>query len=224
MKKIKNLKKRIGVLLIALCLSVLSVCEVSAQVKFPSSGFVMDSISGSTVNFNAYYSKYGRYADAAQIGLFDRNGKMLKYKVCSSFTSINGLKKNKLYYYKGRGVDYDSRSGYYVPVTGWSSRKAFCTAQYKNGLVSKTSRNVYFKFPKVSGVKGYKLYISTSKTSGYKKVATVKPGKKVVIKKFKGKQFQYYKNYYFYVTPILSSGVKCDSLIGRYFWITKSYR
>lgn len=35
MKKIKNLKKRLGVLLIALCLSVLSVCEVSAQVKFP---------------------------------------------------------------------------------------------------------------------------------------------------------------------------------------------
>ena len=44
MKKIKNLKKRLGVLLIALCLSVLSVCEVSAQVKFPSNGFAMDSI------------------------------------------------------------------------------------------------------------------------------------------------------------------------------------
>lgn len=224
MKKIKNLKKRLGVLLIALCLSVLSVCEVSAQVKFPSNGFAMDSVYKSTVYINAYRSNYGKYADYAQIGLFDRSGKMLKYDVCGSSAMLTGLKKNKLYYYKGRGVTYDSRSGYYVPTTGWSSKKAFCTAKYANGLVSKKSRNVYFKFPKVSGVKGYKLYISTKKISGYKKVATVKPGKKIVLKKFRGKQFQYYKNYYYYVTPILSDGTKCDSLIGAYFWITRSYR
>lgn len=226
MKKIKNLRKRLCVVVLALCLSVLSVCEVSAAAKFPSNGFDLSSLSssGTSASFNLYRGNYGRYADYVQLGLFDKNGKMLKYTVNSSYASFSGLKTNKLYYYKGRGVVYNSSLGYYVATTGWSSKKAFCTARYKNGLVSRKSRNVYFKFPKVSGVKAYKLYISTKKTSGYKKVATVKPGKQVVIKKFCGKPFQYYKDYYFYVTPILSSGTKCDSLIGNGFRITRTYR
>lgn len=44
--------------------------------------------------------------------------------------------------------------------------------------------------PKVKGVKKFTLYMSTKSDKGYKKVKKVKPGKTVVISKFKNKAFK----------------------------------
>lgn len=68
------------------------------------------------------------------------------------------------------------------------------------GLTSKSSNNVKIKWSKVSGAKSYSVYVSTSKTSGYKKKATV-TGTSYIIKNNKS-----YTNYYVYV---VANKVKC---------------
>ena len=60
-------------------------------------------------------------------------------------------------------------------------------------LTSKSSSNVKVKWQKVSGAKSYTVYVSTKKTSGYKKKGTVK-GTSFVIKNNKR-----YTDYYVYV-------------------------
>lgn len=78
--------------------------------------------------------------------------------------------------------------------------QALQSAKYKVRQVGK-SRKVKIKTPKVAGIKNYKIYMSTKKNSGWKKIKTLKPGKAITISRFKGKSFKYYKNYYYKIVP-----------------------
>ena len=106
------------------------------------------------------------------------------------------LKKNQLYYYRVRATAYDYTQKKYVPVSDWSYGYGINTAICK---VKLSGKKIKIKVPKVKGVKKFTLYMSTKSDKGYKKVKKVKPGKTVVISKFKNKAFKNGKYYYYNV-------------------------
>lgn len=158
----------------------------------------------------------------AEVGLWNASGKMVQSVECISYAYFTNLKKNRLYYFRVRGLTYDSVQRAYTASTDWSAAKAFVTADYKLTLVSRKSRIVRFKFPKVTGVKSYVLYMSTKEASGYKKVKTVKPGGTYKVSKFKNKSFVYKKNYYYKIVPKLKTGGKAAAYVDG-FYIYKVY-
>lgn len=72
-------------------------------------------------------------------------------------------------------------------------------------LTGKTSASTYIEWKKVSGAEGYEIYRSTSKYSGYKRVATIKKGSTV---SYKDKSVKSGKTYYYKVRPYCKSGSK----------------
>lgn len=72
-------------------------------------------------------------------------------------------------------------------------------------LTGKSSASTYIEWKKVSGATGYEIYRSTSKYSGYKKVATIKKGSTV---SYTDKSVKSGKTYYYKVRPYCMSGSK----------------
>lgn len=219
----KRIKKSLLTLLSVFTLFLL--CTQGMQVKAasapPAKSFYLDYLN--TKNFKSAsievnYEESG--ITSYEVGLYNASKKLVKTKICKSYASFSGLKKNRLYYYRVRGLD----SGR-VPVTGWSVYRAFTTMGVTPKLVSNASRTISFKAPKISGVKSYTLYLSDkSNTKGFKKVGTIKPGKTIKVSKFKGKAFVYYKDYYYKIVPNLKKKASTtDALIG-YFYISRTYR
>ena len=119
--------------------------------------------------------------------------KVVGKTTCARYAFFD-LKKNQLYYYRVRATAYDYTQGKYVPVSNWSYGYGINTAVC---TVKLSGKNVKIKVPKVKGVKKFTLYMSTNNKKGYKKVKTVKPGKTVVVSKFKKKAFKKGKYYYY---------------------------
>lgn len=138
-------------------------------------------------------------ASYVEVQLCDQNGTPIASSRNITYATFS-LTKNRLYYYRLRGLQYDYTQGAYVPVTEWSNSVAFTTAQYKVKKVGKSLR-VKIKTPKVPGIKNYTIYMSYRKDGGWKKLKKVKAGKAIVGSKFKGKSFKYYKNYYYKIVP-----------------------
>lgn len=158
-----------------------------------------------------------------EIELTNSKGKVIDTKVCSSSAYFGDVTKNKIYFYRVRAVEYDRATEKYVGTTKWSAKKAICTANYSVTLVSKEKRIVRFKFPKVTGVKSYTLYMSTdSLTSGFKKVKTIAPGKTFTTSTFGGSTFQYYKNYYYKIVANLKNGTSAYKYTNG-FYLYKTY-
>lgn len=138
------------------------------------------------------------------------NGKVVKegYMVNSAgypitTCGITGLKKNKVYKVYARTAV--AKSNGTIAYSKWSAAKTVVTATYKgNKISSKSAKGFWLKAPKISGVKNYKVYIKKG-NGKYKKVKTIKPGKKVKITKFKGKSFKL-GYYYIKITPVLKKG------------------
>lgn len=151
------------------------------------------SYNGVGISFDNPESEY------VEVQLRDRNGKVLKTNRNITYSSFS-LSKNKLYSFRFRRVEYSYTSKTYVPYTNWSNSMSFSTDKHKVSQVGK-SRKFRIKTPKVAGIKNYKIYMSTKKNGGWKKVKTVKAGKSVVISKFKGKSLKYHKYYYYKIVP-----------------------
>lgn len=159
------------------------------------------------------------YADTTlynQVGLFDAYGNLLDtFTIQNGYTNaaFSNLQKNKIYYYSVRTVKANYVTRTFDVVSAWAPQKGFTTATYTGKKIGK-AKGFSIKVPKISGIKNYKIYISKKSSSGFKKVKTVKPGKKVAIKKFKGKAFKVWQNYYIRVVPVAKTGsVKCFSTI-----------
>lgn len=151
-----------------------------------------------------------------QVGLFDTNGVLLDtFTIQSGYNkaAFNNLQKNKIYYYTVRTVkaNYDTRQ--FDAVSNWAPQKAFTTATFTVKKIGK-AKGFSIKVPKIKGIKSYKIYISKKSSSGYKKIKTLKPGKKVNVKNYKGKAFKVWQIYYVRVVPISQQGsIKCFSTI-----------
>ena len=138
-------------------------------------------------------------SDYVEVQIRDHKGKVVKTRYAISYSSFN-LSKNKLYSFRFRRVYSSYSDRKYIAIRNWSNSPSFTTAKYKVRQVGK-SRKVKIKTPKVAGIKNYKIYMSTKKNSGWKKIKTLKPGKAITISRFKGKSFKYYKNYYYKIVP-----------------------
>ena len=96
------------------------------------------------------------------------------------------------YYYKirTRGGEKNGYSSYSKAVSGWAVKKTKIVS-----VSSKTKTSLVIKWNKISKAYGYRVKRSTSKTKGYKTVATIKSGTTTsyVDKKLKTGKKYYYK-------------------------------
>lgn len=149
-----------------------------------------------------------------QIEMCDVNGTPVSSKDwISSTTGFYDVAKNTVYLFRVRFYEHtwDSSARKYVDTFGeWSGFKAASTIAPTASLTSRRSKKVKIKIPKMAGVKNVVLYMSTSTTTGFKKVATIKPGKTKVISKFKGKSFKTKKWYYYRIQINLQNGIPCE--------------
>ncbi|MGN0353987.1 MAG: hypothetical protein ACI4EI_02795 [Muricoprocola sp.] len=213
-------KKRLFLVTAIMALWILGVMGVSAQALDAFGG----KISVLQVGSSGTYAYFTIENDSAvQVQVCDKDSKLVANKL-TNYTplKITGLKKNKLYYYSCRNIRYDQAVGNYVATSGWASKKAFCTGKYSVSLQSSQSKKVVFKVPKIEGIKYYRCYMSTNEKSGYKRVATMYPGKKYVTSKFNGKTYSYGKKYYYKIYPVTTSGVVAEPYSSN-FYIKKIY-
>ena len=107
-------------------------------------------------------------------------------------------------------------------TTPWSSY-AYCFTQPRIKSVKVSGNKLTVKWDKINGATSYDVYVSTKKTTGYKKVATVGKSKSsATIKKFKGKKFKSSKKYYVYVAAAKKVGKKRYDSGRLYYWNSKS--
>ncbi len=215
MKQVKKLLITLTAMFALCMLFAAGSCVQAADAAPAKSSFSLSGLSSTKTT--AYINAPTAYQ--SEVALCNAKGTVLQTKQCTLFANatFTGLKKNRLYRYKVRRIAYDSSTGTYVAASDWSTSKAFTTANYTVKLVSKKSKTVSFKFPKVSGIKSYVLYMSTSQNKGYKKVATVKPGKTLKISRFKKKAFAYRKNYYYKIVPKATAKVTVDYYINGFY-------
>lgn len=117
------------------------------------------------------------------------SGKALSYKNYK-------LTYGKTYYYKVRPFRKVDGKVYYG---SWSGKKSYSLVPGKPSLISvknSETRSAVIKWRKVSGANGYEIYRSTKKSSGYKKIATIKKG---TIVSYTNKKLSKGKTYYYKV-------------------------
>lgn len=138
---------------------------------------------------------------------------------------INGLSKNKVYDLYVRTVTEDPNTNESVS-TNWTHVKKFSTAVPDFGVNSKKKvKGLWIKAPKIKGVTSYKVYVAYSKSNiwsdglKFKKCATLKPGKKKKITRYKGKSFKSRRGtYYFRVIPQNKKGkIACYSTLNNWY-------
>lgn len=146
--------------------------------------------------------KWSSVATASGYQIYRSAKKSSGYSLLATVTKTKYTHKS-LYsgttgYYKVRAYRLEDGKKVYGSYSKVLTAK---TAGYKvskpTGLkvASKSSSKISIKWKKVSKANGYFIYRSTSKSSGYKKIATLTSGKKVSYtdKKVKSKKTYYYK-------------------------------
>lgn len=222
----KKIRKSLGLFIVAFALCMVfgisaKVNAADVEMKIGNAGsdevqmmnipdFAVNYISSdkSTASFSIQYSYDGQIT---RIGVFDINGNLVVYDDAYSYATVNGLRKNQVYYYRAMTV-----TKYGVPTSGWSEAKSFTTAEsgkFKfKGVEGQKACTI--KVPKIKGVKNYTLYLSKKRDSGFKKVKTIKPGKKVKLTKFKKKSFKLGNTYYLRVLVKTKDNITC----GNYYY------
>jgi len=214
MKNHHSFKHMVWIML-ALCLAFLPAGTVTAgaepTVTLTLNDFVYDGAT--TGGFYVYYTM--PYTDVyPEIRVFNNAMEPVAVKEAGSykgsvFVPVT-LAKNRVYYYQL--VPFVRDKGVKTYVGAASPMRAICTVKLQDKS-SKRQRNIKLKCPKIAGVKSLKVLMSTNKTTGYRKIGTVRPGKTMkTISKFRGKAFQYWTYYYFRADATLKNGVPCDSL------------
>lgn len=171
-----------------------------------------------------FYSKTVPYENSAtysgalrgiQWKLTDLSGKTVKTGTTTSTKFKANVATNRCYNFYVRG---------YTTINGnrrygvWSTKKLVVPQpkMYVPTLASGMRLNV--KWKKVSGATSYIIYGSTSKTSGYKKIATVSSSKSsYVVSKILGKKLVKNKKYYIKVRAVRSG---TNSPVTNYAYVT----
>ncbi len=138
----------------------------------------------------------------------------------SSYSTSVKFSKNTPYKYR---IRFYALSGTNKLYSGWSGYRHFCI-QNVTGKRVYSSRSKYapykLKWGKVTGAKGYTVYISTSKDGKYKKVKSLgKNAKKITVTKYGKKKLSRYKTYYIKVVAKVKDGgktIKNDTQLYNY--------
>lgn len=132
--------------------------------------------------------------------------------------SVEKIKNNMVYIVRVRAYTVLNGQKIYGP---WSD-KCYCFTQPRITGIKQSGNKLTIKWGKVSGATGYDVYLSTKKTSGYKKVKSVgSKTNQVTISKFKGKKLSTKKTYYFYIVTKKKVG-RITNKSGRlYYWNSK---
>lgn len=216
----KTMKKSIGIIVAALAFCMLfgvsAKVEAAAAPKSVKVAYINGDRTDVSIELPQRTDYYGY-----QVALYNANKKLIATDYCSFYASFNNkIRPNKVYYYRARVFD---RWGTGKAVSGWSKLQAFSTAKYSLAQVKKT-RAMYFKAPKITGVKYYKVYMSAYRDKGFKLLKKVKPGKKYKLTKTpKKKGFSYNKYYYLKVKPVLTKGGYAQDFSVPYFYFYKIY-
>lgn len=233
----KKLRKSLGLFAaaFAMCMVFALGAKVNAAQKSIEGGILIDEgnlttqpmvgnmttdnfvISGASLSNGSITVAVARPADAdyVEVELCDRNGAHIASDEASIYAFFDNVKNNTVYLYRARAYtkDYDYTTGQYVTTYGnWSGYRAFVKVKCK-GMKSKgigSRKQVTFKVPKIKGVKNFTVTMSTKRDKGFKKVKTVKPGKKITVTKFKKKNLKRFKSYYFRITPKLNNKISSD--------------
>lgn len=156
----------------------------------------------------AFWVDKPEYATKVQIEVYNaKNKKVATRKVSESSGKIK-LSSAMGYKYRARSYYTNKEKGktYYGK---WSSYKYFAKPSVSLNLTTKTIKT---SIKKGTGIASYTVYISTKPTSGYKKVKTVKVGKKskynVTMEKYGKKNLKKGGFYYIRVVPKVKFGSK----------------
>ena len=156
-----------------------------------------------------------------EITIYNGKNKKVKSETLSAYAtsySHGKISNSQIYTVRLRAFTNLNGQKYY---SDWSEIRCFTQPRIKSAKVSSGKLNV--KWGKVTGATGYDIYVSTKKTSGYKKVKSVgKNATSATISKFKKKSFNSKKTYYVYIVTKKKVG-KITSKSGRlYYWNTKN--
>lgn len=159
--------------------------------------------------------------DGFEVILCDNNDKKVKeatvngsYATSASFSKM----KDKVYSVKARSFMTYNGQKYY---SDWA--KIYCLNQARINKVKVSGSKLNVSWGKIAGATGYRIYVSTKKKSGYKKVAAVSKNKSsYTVKKLKGKKFSSKKTYYVYVETVCNKKGSKNSSGALYYWNTKT--
>lgn len=147
-----------------------------------------------------------------------------KTKASGTVKSYNSFSVDKIsnsVVYSGRVRAYSTINGvkYYGP---WSDTAYFMTQpQITKAKIS--GNKLVVKWKKVGGATGYDVYVSTKKTSGYKKVKSVSSKTtSATIKKLGTKKFSKKKTYYVYIVTKKTVKGRTSKSGRLYYWNTKN--
>ncbi len=143
-----------------------------------------------------------------------------KGTVAGPAVKVGGISNQKIYTVRARGyVDIAGQRRY-----GTWSGKIYCFTQPQvNKAAVSADNKLTVKWDKVSGATGYEIYVSTKKTSGYKKVKTVDKSKtSATISKVNGKAVSAKRKYYVYVVAKKKVGTKTYRSGKLRYWNTKN--
>lgn len=250
MKKVSKVMMAFCVLCVAFALSVqVKAADLSAKFdsafnpdgqmrvsadQYPSGSFTVAAIYSNAISVNIDQAVG---AQGVQVAVYNKSKKLMSSSNVryfngateGSITVAASFSTNSFYYYRVRAAFVTGFDAYGDPILSygsWSKWKATSTIYPK---LSGKNWRITVKGPKVSGVSKYKVYVSTSATSGYKKIGTIKPGRTMVCSKVRGrslKSYGTYTNFYFRVVPVLKSGVSAKVLpkIYKYMFFKLVYR
>lgn len=137
----------------------------------------------------------------------------------SNYLDVTKISNTVVYTVQVRAYSTINGTKYY----GEWSTKCYCFTQPRITSIKKSGSKLTIGWSKVKGATGYDVYMSTKKTSGYKKVKSVGKGtSKVTITKFKGKKLSSSKTYYFYIVTKKKVGSKTNKSGRLYYWNSKS--
>lgn len=235
----KKIKRNLGIFFVAfaLCMAFAVTTKVEAAEVTTKIGVVnnqknMATLMGipdfavsyissdkSTAGVSIAYAYDGQWT---RIGIFDSKDRLIATKDALSYATISGLQKNKVYYYRAQTISGNGG----VATSGWSSPKAFSTLMDTKVKLQavKGKRACTLKLPKLTGLKNYTVYISKKSDTGFKKVKTVKPGKKIKITKYKKKSFKLGQTYYFKITQKTSKNITCANYFKGYVYFYRTFQ
>lgn len=172
----------------------------------------------STKNFalNAAYSDgtvdfaVNRPANATKVELEIYNAKNKKIAKRTMYKYSDSIKISKAMGYKYRVRAYYTNNSTGKNYYGrWSGYRYFANP---NATIKASKNTIKAYIKKGTGISSYTVYVSTKRDSGYKKVKTVKVGKKskytVTAKKYGKKKIKGPKYYYVKVVPKVKFGSK----------------
>lgn len=168
------------------------------------------------------------YADGYQIQMYKYNGKKPVKTITSKGTYTYYYLKNikAATFYKFRIRAYTTVNGK-TQYGAWSDYN-YIGQQIKPKLsINSKSKKLSISWTKMKGATSYTVYMSTSQTTGYKKIATTKKNS-VTVSKFKKKALQANQRYYVYVVANKKVGKKtyksgADSCYYIYYYYTYRY-